>query len=218
MKRTVCLVLLLALCLGLCACGRKRGAASSREDAATEYSSAETEALSPTPAAALYRNYGSVEITADNWRDYFEVCEVPLYQLNPAGGVHELKQNYCVVIREEIAHRLNPYGSYHVDFEIGFDVYVNTLDYDRENNLFLHTDDLLYAVRAVHPCAFTATALPKSAYGSSYSAYLQAGSETYRNAFFTGSAIYTDGAWAGFYVDLNSVELVSVQGSIELGY
>ena len=216
MKRLLSLLVLLTLCLGLTACG-KRAAEPATAGDTTEYS---LEALPPQPSAApLYSNYAEVQITMDNWREYFELCEVPLYMLNPHGGVLEVEQNYCAVIREELAHRLRPNGGYRVDFEIAFDVYAsNTLDYDRENNLFLHTGDMLYATRATHSCAFTATALPRSAYGSSYNAYLQNQAETYRNAFFTGSAKYTDGVWAGFYVDLNTAEVVSVQGYLEMGY
>ena len=217
MKRLLCILLILALSLSLCACGR-RGKNAEDPSATTEYVPAETAALPEPSPAPLYNTATSIEITRDNWADYFEICEVPLYMLNQNGGVLEVEQNYCVVLREELAHRLLPYGGYRVDFEIGFDVYVNTLDFDLNNYVFLHTDDLLYALRAVHTCAFTATALPKSAYGSSYNTYLQNQQATYRNAFFTGSATYTDGVWAGFYVDLNTVEIVSVQGTLELAY
>lgn len=217
MKRLFCILLILALSLTLCACGR-RDARAEAPGATNEYAPAETAALPEPSAPPLNSASTSIEITPDNWATYFEICEVPLYMLNPNGGVLEVEQNYCVVLREELAHRLQPYGSYRVDFEIGFDVYVNTLDFDLNNYVFLHTDDLLYALRAVHTCSFTSTALPKSAYGSSFNTYLQNQQATYRNAFFTGSANYTDGVWAGFYVDLNTVEIVSVQGTLELAY
>lgn len=214
MKRIICVLLIAVLCLALCGCGRRKTAPSDA-GATTEYVPAAETPAAPTP---LYSSTTEIPITLENWSTYFEICEIPLYVTNPNGGVLEVKQNYCVALREEVAHRLQPNGASHVEFEIGFDVYVNTLDQDVENNLFLHTDDLLYALRADHTCVFTSSALPKSAYGASYNTFLQSLAPTYQNAFFTGSAQYTDGVWAGFYVDLSTVEVISVQGTLELGY
>ncbi len=108
-------------------------------------------------------------------------------------------------------------GAYQVEFTVGFDVYVDTLDIDLDNRSFSHTDDLLFALRAEHTCTFTAQALPKSASGGTYADYLADLAPQYRNAFFSGSAHYTDGVWAGFYVDLATVELLSAEGTLELG-
>ena len=66
-------------------------------------------------------------------------------------------------------------------------------------------------------CSFTARALPKSASGGTYADYLLNRAPMYKNAFFSGSAHYSDGAWAGFYVDLATVEVLSAEGTLELG-
>ena len=211
MKRFYCLLLLLCLLPGLCACGRDKNAPI---DPGLRTDNDIPIQVTPTP---LLTRSVSIPITLDNWDAYFEIREIPLYLFNPNGGVLELKQNYCVVLREEFAHRMLTYGDYRVNFTVSFDVYVNQLDYDKENNLFLHTDDLFYAMRAEHTCAFTAMALPTGASGSSYGAYLQSLKPDYENAFFTGTANYTDGVWAGFYVDLGSVEVLSAEGTLDLG-
>lgn len=214
MKRMICVLLVLLLCLPFCGCGRKRAAPEDPGPAQATGGIPET----PVPTLPPFRTVTQIEITPENWSLYFEICEVPLHVLNANGGVLELKQNYCVCLREEFQHRLEPLGASRVSFEVAFDVYVNTLEYDTENRLFLHTDDLYYAVRADHSCVFTSGALPKSAYGSSYSSFLRNYAPTYENAFFVGSANYSDGIWAGFYVDLNTVEIVDVSGTLELGY
>ncbi len=208
MKKLFLLLMAFTLCLTLCACGKQEAAP------------AEPGIVSPTPAAetpVVYSRVESIPITAENWNVYFELSEVPLFILNPNGGVRELVQNYCVTLREEFAHRMRTEGSYKVDFTIGFDVYVDTLEIDLDNRAFSHTDDLLYALRAEHNCSFTARALPKSAAGGTYADYLFNLAPQYRNAFFSGSAHFTDGVWAGFYVDLATVEVLSAEGTLELG-
>ncbi len=216
MKKLLCLLLAVSFSLGLCACARRN--AAPRETAPTIESVIPTEFLTDSTPSPIYSRYESIEITPENWNVYFEISEVPLFILNPNGGVRELVQNYCITLREEFAHRLHNALGYGVDFTVGFDVYVDTLDIDLDNRSFQHTDDLLYAVRAEHECRFTYRALPKSAAGGTYADYLMNYAPAYQNAFFSGSAHYTDGVWAGFYVDLSTVQIVSVQGTLELGY
>lgn len=214
MKKMLSILLLLSLALSLCACARRQPA---RQTGQTEATPIPTEALvEQTPI--VYASFDSIEITLENWNSYFEISEVPLFILNPNGGIRELVQNYCVTLREEFAHRLRAEGSYTVDFEIAFDVYVDTLDIDLDNRSFRHTDDLFFALRADHTCTFTARALPKSAAGGTYADYLLNLAPIYRNAFFSGSAHYTDGVWAGFYVGLSTVGVLSAHGTLELGY
>ena len=217
MKKIVSLLLFASLCLSLCACGRKETLPAGTGQTSEYPLPTETisDAVQETP---VYTHYDSIEITRDNWNTYFEICEIPLFILNPNGGIREMVQNYCVALREEFAHRMRTIGAYQVDFTIGFDVYVETLDIDLDAHSYAHTSDMLYALRAEHNCAFTARALPKSAAGGTYADYLTNLAPAYRNAFFSGSAHYTDGVWAGFYVDLNTVEVVSVQGTLELLY
>ncbi len=217
MKKLLSILLLVTLCVSLAACGR--GGKTSAEAGRTSEYPLPTE-LPPqvTQEPPSYQHFESIPITQENWSTYFEICEVPLFILNPNGGIREMVQNYCVSLRDDIAHRMRSIGAYEVDFTIAFDVYVDTLDIDLDAHTFAHTSDLLYALRAEHSCAFTARALPKSAAGGTYADYLVNLAPAYRNAFFSGSAHYTDGVWAGFYVDLNTVEVVSVEGTLELLY
>lgn len=212
MKKLLLLVMASALCLSLCACGKREAAPV--EPGQTQEAVSVLPDPTPTPG---YSRFESIPITAENWNIYFEISEVPLFILNPNGGVRELVQNYCVTLRQEFAHRMKPVGSYQVEFEIGFDVYIDTLEIDLDNRSFRHTDDLLFALRAVHPCSFNARALPRSAAGGTYADYLTNLVPQYRNAFFSGSAHYSDGVWAGFYVDLATVEVISAAGTLELG-
>ena len=217
MKKLLILLFLSSLCLTFCACGR--GREQPAETGTTSEYPLPTEALPQvTQEPPSYQRSEMIEITPENWSTYFEICEIPLFILNPNGGIREMVQNYCVTLREEFSHRMRTIGAYEVDFTISFDVYVDTLDIDLDARSYAHTSDLLYALRAEHSCAFTAKALPKSAAGGTYADYLVNLAPAYRNAFFSGSAHYTDGVWAGFYVDLSTVEVVSVQGTLELGY
>ena len=217
MKKLLSLLLLVSLCLALCACGRDRTPPA--EAGGTSEYPLPTEAPSQAAQEApVYGHYDSIAITRENWDTYFEICEVPLFILNPNGGIREMVQNYCVALREEFAHRMRTIGAYEVAFTIDFDVYVDTLDIDLDARTYAHTSDMLYALRAEHNCAFTAKALPKNAAGGTYSEYLVNLAPAYRNAFFSGSAHYTDGVWAGFYVDLSTIEVVSAEGTLELLY
>ena len=217
MKRMLFLLLFVSLCLALCACGRKETAPAGT-GTTSEYPLPTESVSQGARETPVYGHYDSIEITPENWSTYFEICEIPLFILNPNGGIREMVQNYCVALREEFAHRMRTIGAYEVDFTIGFDVYVDTLAIDLDAHTFAHTSDMLYALRAEHTCAFTARALPKNAAGGTYADYLVNLAPAYRNAFFSGSAHYTDGVWAGFYVDLSTVEVVSVQGTLELLY
>ena len=216
MKKLISLLLLAACCLALCACGKK-SEPPAETGPAVEYAIPTESIQTPAQEAYVYSRYDSIEITLDNWSTYFEITEVPLFILNPNGGIREAVQNYCVTLREEFSHRLRPIGSYGVDFTIDFDVYIDTLDIDLDARTYAHTDDLLYALRAEHSCRFSSSALPKNAAGGTYTDYLLNLAPAYQNAFFSGSAHYTDGVWAGFYVDLSTVEVVSAQGTLELG-
>ncbi len=217
MKKLFSLLLLASLCLALCACGKSK-APPAEAGRTSEYPLPTESITQATPEPVNSGHYDSIVITPDNWSLYFEICEVPLFILNPNGGIREAVQNYCVALREEFAHRMRTIGAYEVDFTIGFDVYVDTLDIDLDARTYAHTSDMLYALRAEHTCAFTSRALPKNAAGGTYSDYLVNLAPAYRNALFSGSAHSTDGVWAGFYVDLDTIQVVAVEGTLELNY
>ena len=203
MKRILCLFLILALCLSLCACGKK-----------TEESSAAPAAQpAETVTPVQMRSYRSFEVTLDNWQQYFEVTEIPLYILTSTEIISQVCQTYCVVLRDEYLPYLNQEGAYSVRFELNFDIYAETLEIDTAHYTYRHTDDMLYAANATKSAIFDRSALPKSAYGTDYNARVG-----YSNAFFSGWAQVQPESkvWAGFYIDLASVQMLGVSGSIEL--
>ena len=207
--------LLAALLLLLCACSQS---SDTPAPAAAEPGSAQTgSAPVPTPGAntPVYTgSYHRQTITADNWQTYFELKEIPLYTVVQDGVIAQVCQYYCVVLRDEYRPYLKPDGSYHVDFELRFDLYIDTMDIDTNEGVYRHTDDLFYAVEATKTARFDRFALPAEAYGADASLYTG-----FSNAFFTGyCALHAESeVWSGFYIDLSQVKLVSVSGSLELG-
>ena len=216
MKKRIAVIVLLLLCLTLCACGRSEARPIDTGDT-NEYL-VDVLPVTPEPTVQIYTHFETVAITNENWSTYFEIREIPLYMLNPNGGILEAEQNYCVALREAYLPMLRASDSYQVDFTVDFDVYVNTLDIDLSDYSFSHTADTLFAVRAEHSCVFNQRALHSSDANASYDRFLINGSPNYQNAFFTGSARYTDGVWAGFYVDPSTLQVVSANGTLELGY
>ena len=203
MKKAIALLLALSLALSLCACGKKQEAIS-----AAPVEPAET--VTPVQTQRGYRSY---EITTDNWWQYFEVAEIPLYIVTSTEVISQVCQNYCVVLRDEYLPYLNPEGTYSVQFSVAFDIYAETLNIDTVHYTYQHTDDKLYAGHAEKSAVFDRGALPKSAYGTDYNARVG-----YANAFFNGwAAIQPDSkVWAGFYIDPASIQVTSATGTIEL--
>lgn len=218
MKRILSLLLALACLLSLCACGQKETGAAEAPVAAQQPEAAQAAGESPAQAApASSGSYRSVAITADNWRDYFELREIPLYTVTQGEVIAQVCQNFCVVLREEYQPYLRPDGNYRVDFTFRFDLYIDTMDIDTNTGHYGHTNDLFYAVETSKSAVFDRFALPGSAYGADASLY--AG---YSNAFFTGYCTLHTGeelgdnrAWSGFYIDLSHVTLESVSGELE---
>ena len=231
MKRLFCIVIALALCLSLCACG----SAGEEEPAPTEEGLEQTlilprpeeqtsasegsEAVVTPPPTPDARPWHRVEITADNWSQYFQLREIPLYSITSSGVIAPVYQTYCVVLRDEYLDLAKGDGDYSVDFSFSFDLYYNTLDIDTKNYQYRHTDDYgfpgnpMKEATATKSAVFDRYALRYSAYGTDHSRY-----SGYSNAFFTGWAnIHPDSkVWSGFYIDLSKVTLESVSGYLEL--
>lgn len=221
MKRILALLTAVCLLAALCACGKavkeEQGAPAGsgfRRDPneVTPVEEAAAERAKEKPAGS--GRYRCVPITADNWREYFELQEIPLYEVTGEEVIATVLQTYCVTLREEYLPELKPGGSYAVDFKLRFDLYIDTLDIDTNERYYRHTDDLFYAVQADKSATFDRYALPGSAYGADQSQY-----GGYRNAFFTGYAMLhaESKVWSGFYIDLDRVEMLEVSGYLELG-
>ena len=221
MKRILLILLAALLLFALAACGRGgQKAEAPGETARPGQSAAEGEsAPSQAPAPVYSGSYRRVDITADNWQDYVELKEIPLYPVTQGDVIAQVCQNYCVVLREEYLPWLDPAGSYSVSFEVSFDLYVDTMDIDTNEGVYRHTDDLFYAVDTTKRAVFDRSALPASAYGADASLY-----GGYGNAFFTGYCTLHTGdelgdnrVWSGFYIDLAKARVESVSGWISLG-
>lgn len=222
MKRFLCICLILAICLALCACGKKRAeepAAPVEEEVVVptpEPWTAEPE-YTPEPVTAPAtpdtRSFHRVEITLDNWNAYFQLREIPLYSITSSGVIAQVYQTYCVVLRDEYLDQVKGDGDYSVSFSLSFDLYYNTLKVDTKDYTYGHTDDLMFEVSATKSATYDRFALRYSAYGTDHSRY-----RGYSNAFFTGWAnIHPDSkVWSGFYIDLSKVTMESVSGYLEL--
>ena len=224
MKRLVCLLLAIALCLSLCACGKKTEEALSAEEAeeppqvpAPEVAIlVPAEEVSATPAPTPdTRPSHRIEIGPGNWETYFMLREIPLYSITSSGIIAQVCQTYCVVLRDEYRDQVISDGDYRVEFSFTFDVYYNTLDIDTKNYKYGHTNDFGYAgspmkeATATKSAVFDRYALKTSAYGTDFSRY-----HGYSNAFFSGWANINmeSKVWSGFYIDLSQVRLESVSG------
>ena len=229
MKRLLCLILALALCLSLCACGKKA------EEAPVDEAPAEETPVIPTPVVGILvpdqevtatppptpdtRPFHRVEIGPSNWNTYFQLREIPLYSITSSGVIAQVCQTYCVVLRDEYADQVIGDGDYRVEFSFTFDVYYNTLNVDTKNYKYSHTDDFGYdgaplkEATATRTAVFDRYALRFSAYGTDYSRY-----HGYSNAFFSGWANINmeSKVWSGFYIDLNQVQVDSVSGYLDL--
>ncbi|MBR0355797.1 MAG: hypothetical protein IJK35_10525 [Oscillospiraceae bacterium] len=222
MKR-ICLLLAVLLLL-LCACGSEGGESTAPTTGEQPVIGGQTQpggegAPSPTAAPVYTGDYRRVDITADNWGNYFELKEIPLYTVTQGDVIAQVCQNYCVVLREEYLPYLKPNGNFRVEFDVSFDLYIDTMDIDTNEGVYRHTDDLFYAVDTTKHASFDRSALPASAYGADASLYTG-----FSNAFFTGYCTLHSGdelgetrVWSGFYIDLSKARVESVSGYLELG-
>ena len=220
MKKLLSLLLALCCLLSLCACSaggetQPGGAPSGPQGDGTAAAPGGAGAAAP----AYTGRYHRVTITADNWSNYFELKEIPLYSVTQGEVIAQVCQNFCVVLRDEYLPYLKPAGNYRVEFSFRFDLYIDTMDINTNEGVYRHTNDLFYAVETTKNAVFDRNALPGSAYGGDASAH-----EGFSNAFFTGYCVLHTGdelgnnrVWSGFYIDLSQVTLESVSGSLELG-
>ena len=213
--------LLLAL-LALSGCGRRQTALPDNitpgvPETVTAPDTPQTAAES-APAAMLpdSGNYEEVLITADNWRQFFEIVELPMTVKNSFEEIDEIKQYYCVVLRDEYAARMRYRAGWSVRFTFTFPIDIETLDFKPDAFRYFHTDDHIFATEATRDAVFDWNALGKDAWGQELDVYLLTHSADYQNFFFQGTASYAYDVWQGFYIDIDQVRLESVSGSLQL--
>ncbi|MGM9589505.1 MAG: hypothetical protein ACI3V0_04950 [Faecousia sp.] len=104
MRRKMAWLLLLVFALSLTACGAA--------PAVTTVESTEVPTEAVTPALT------EVEITMDNWQDYFELRESEQVQVNDRGAPVLREFGYGVFLKEEYKDRLPENGAAEVSFEM----------------------------------------------------------------------------------------------------
>lgn len=171
--------------------------------------------IAPTMRPADNGNYEEVLINADNWRQFFEIVELPMTVKNSFGEIDEIKQYYCVVLRDEYAQRMRYHAGWSVKFTFTFPIDIETLDFKPDAFQYFHTDDHLFATEATRDAVFDWNALGKDAWGQERDVYLLTHSADFQNAFFQGTASYAYDVWQGFYINIDQIRLESVSGSVQ---
>ena len=105
MKKAISLLLALVLCLSLCACGGGNDTTKTTE-VPTTTTPATTE---PEPTAPIETEpqYETVEITMDNWADYFEFVFIEDWEINGFGESEGYSCEYRLKLRDEYASKIN---------------------------------------------------------------------------------------------------------------
>lgn len=106
MKSILALILILAACLSLTAC-----AAEPQSPEAFAETTVET-TLPPE----------QIEITMDNWQEYFELREAQRITVNENGGIHNREFGYGAFLKEEYANRL-------AEFDVTFTMQADSVRY-----------------------------------------------------------------------------------------
>lgn len=163
MKKALSLILALVLCLSLCACGGSASQQSNKYDALincienNDYMGAMTElhkllgmesytgAVLLDPSYSLEVNteptasYSAVEITMENWQEYFEIVVVEDWKENAFGDPDYLSRQLVFRPNDAYADKVVSTFQEHEDYkkisvEIGYD-YTNykwTIDFENE--------------------------------------------------------------------------------------
>lgn len=144
MKKALSVLLALILCLPLCACGNQDK--YKKYDALIGYIEAGDSGNAINEVLALIGQNGAegtetpevatttVEITLDNWQEYFEirVCESKHY--NAFGELEETRRGDAICLKERYLSSLTTGGA-----EVAFKVTatIEHWEYDEENNIFV---------------------------------------------------------------------------------
>lgn len=160
MKRAVVLLLMAVLCLSFCACGSSKELEKyKRYDALIGYIEAGDEENATNELLVLLQEnmpevneptITTVEITMDNWQEYFEirVCESKYY--NAFGELDDTWRTDAIYLKEEYISSLTTGGA---DVAFGVTATIAYLEYDEENNIFVENgtvcESLNYEVESV---------------------------------------------------------------------
>ena len=110
MKKTISFLLSLAICLSLAACG------AGAEPPAGTVPPTETVPVTTEPPLQ------EIEITMDNWQEYFELREAQLITLTSAGEIYNREFGQGVFLKPEYAEML-------AEAEVSFDLFADQVRY-----------------------------------------------------------------------------------------
>ncbi len=126
MKKILALLLAAVMCLSLVACGGGNDTPSTNDNNANNTSQENENSTTDNI------DYEPVEITLDNWQDYFEVVEVPVWEENAFGEIDSFNLEYEFRLKEEYYPRLNAEAS-NIVIEISYSYGKKPCKVDFEN-------------------------------------------------------------------------------------
>ena len=129
MKKLISGLMALTLCLALAACGSRQENLKETEDMQTS-AAAETAEMSETAAEAPK----TVEITMDNWSEYFELREAAEPWFSEDGSIESWDFSYGVFLKDTYLER---FQSGQVDFEIGFEKELREIGMEAETGTYM---------------------------------------------------------------------------------
>ena len=146
MKKAIALVLVLVLCLALVACDNSEEMEKYKKYETLinyleeeEYQKAYTELLKlsmggKSPTEATEKAKTTVQITMDNWQDYFEILPYKYLQYNDFGDVTWQSIGHALYLKDEYKDRLVN-GIADISFKVG--ATIEYREFDSENRVFI---------------------------------------------------------------------------------
>ena len=199
MKKWIALLLAAVLCLSLSACGEKT---SPEEEMLMTPATIEPLAKIETKPVNE-----TIEITMDNWQDYFEEYDEDVWELNAFQELDKLTNCAYLVLKDEYASRLVEEKS-SVTFEIKcfLDEYHITADVENRTwqREFVKADETRSPVTEERNCYSLSRLKGRDAYGA----------DVYNRAVLNRNVM--TGAAEGDFYCLTSYEILRVTGTLAL--
>lgn len=141
--------------------------------------------------------YKTIEITPENWSEYFEIVEVPLFCDNDFNEVECFFIAHCVVLKENFTPQLCADSDFEVLFEIEYDCSLVSLDVDVVAHTFSHMNDSSYFGREKGTAKYTLNALTSASCGMVFTDFNEITAFPIENAFVSYYVYYNagEGSW-----------------------
>lgn len=85
-------------------------------------------------------SYTEIEITIDNWEDYFVIDYVEKWHTNSFGEIDRLRLDVVIHIKPEYADRVADKENAKINFDISYDCILNTVEIDYAAQTYTFTD------------------------------------------------------------------------------